>query len=279
MDGVCTCISSSSKMPKRRQEIRRRVLDRMRLSTLQQLCDYVTQKKPALWGQKQGRGYLTACVLVALYKDTHAVGYNALLEEVKSWMPISSKTLRHNTQVLRRLFASWGKSRVKLGSLATWQRAAQYLRVPSQLEGACLWIDSLDIQKAGKLSAKSSNSDWSKKVKGPAKRYMILRDTKGRVRKVWGGYSPKLFDGHLIEARKRWWEKHCKGAVMLGDGHFTWARDNLRQVTFHAPYPTSKKNKKGEICSKKAIPLTQKQERYNAAVKGLRARVEIPLEK
>lgn len=135
LDGVCTCISSSSKMPKRRQEIRRRVLDRMRLSTLQQLCDYVTQKKPALWGQKQGRGYLTACVLVALYKDTHAIGYNALLEEVKSWMPISSKTLRHNTQVLRRLFASWGKRRVKLGSLATWQRVAQYLQVPSLLEG------------------------------------------------------------------------------------------------------------------------------------------------
>ena len=40
------------------------------------------------------------------------------------------------------------------------------------------------------------------------------------------------------------------------------------------PTPPLKKNKKGEIRSKKAIPLAQKQERYNAAVKGLRARVE-----
>lgn len=33
-------------------------------------------------------------------------------------------------------------------------------------------------------------------------------------------------------------------------------------------------NKKGQPRSKKAIPLTMKQCKYNAAVKGLRARVE-----
>ncbi len=258
-------------MPKTRQEIRRRVLDRVHSSTLQLISEYVTKKKPALWGQKQGRGYLTACVLLALYKDTHAVGYDQLVKEVKPWMPVSSSTLRHNTKLIRTLLAHWGRKRVKLGSLGDWEKAARYLRVPKVIEGVCLWIDSIDLRKTGKASAKRSDPDWSHKVGGPAKRYMVLSDAKGRIRKVWGGYSPKLFDGHLLEAQKRWWEKRLRGAVVVGDGHFTWGRENLHQVTFHAPYPMPRKKKQSQ---KHSIPLTKKQRKYNIAVKTVRARVE-----
>ena len=102
----------------------------------------------------------------------------------------------------------------------------------------------------------------------------MLKDASGRVRRMWGGYSPKLFDGHLIESQKRWWEKRCKGAVVVADGHFSWGRDNLHQVTSHTPYPELKRNKKGQIHSKKAIPLTKKQDKYNAAISTLRAQVE-----
>ena len=143
-------------------------------------------------GQKKPKGYLSSCILVALYKDTHGIGYDWLLMEVKSWMPVSSKTLCYNTQLLRRLFGAWGRKRIKLGSLEQWERAARGLRVPKQLQGTCLWIDSWDVRKVGKLSAKGSDPDWSKK------------------------------------------------------------RDNLRQVTFHTPYPEPKRNKKGQIRSKKA---------------------------
>jgi len=70
------------KMPKTHHDIRERVLDRVRTATLDRMCDYVKRKKPTLRGN-EGEEYLTACVLVALYKDTHAVSYTQLLKDIK----------------------------------------------------------------------------------------------------------------------------------------------------------------------------------------------------
>ena len=43
-----------------------------------------------------------------------------------------------------------------------------------------------------------------------------------RVRKIWGGYSPKVYDSHLIEANRDWFEDKLKGAEVVADQHFCW---------------------------------------------------------
>jgi hypothetical protein len=58
-------------------------------------------------------------------------------------------------------------------------------------------MDSSDfpMQRRGKTSRK--DPDWSYKLNRPGRRYMFLRDEKGKIRKIWGGYSPKVYDGEF----------------------------------------------------------------------------------
>ena len=43
---------------------------------------------------------------------------------------------------------------------------------------------------------------------------MFLQDTKARIRKVWGGYSPKVYDGDVLEIFKDWIDQRLKGATL-----------------------------------------------------------------
>ncbi len=49
---------------------------------------------------------------------------------------------------------------------------------------------------------------------------MILKDSKGKIRKMWGRYSPKLYDEHFLEVYKRWFEQNLKGVGVIADQHF-----------------------------------------------------------
>jgi len=151
-------------------------------------------------------------------------------------MPVSSKTLQHNVHKLRRLLAKWGRKSVKMGSFEEWEEATKYLKLPFDLEGPCLCVDSLAIRKFGK--ARSSDWDWSKKLRALAKHFMLLWDSGGRIK-------------------------------------FSEAREYVgSSMTFHVPYAEPRRNKAGQICGKGAVPLTKEQKKYNAAVAELKGCVE-----
>jgi len=102
---------------------------------------------------------------------------------------------------------------------------------------------------------------------------MILRDGHMKIRAIWGGYSPKVFDGHWLEMHKWWLETNLKGGVILGDCHFAWGRGHLSNPVVHAPFPetfTDETADNGANLSK----LTAEQQRYNRQVKKARARLE-----
>jgi len=78
-------------------------------------------------------------------------------------------------------------------------------------------LDSTD-RKSGKQSTSRSSDTWSYKENGPAQRFTFLMDYKRRIRKVWGGYTPKLYDGHFLQERKWWFEGKLQSAGVTMSG-------------------------------------------------------------
>ena len=105
------------------------------------------------------------------------------------------------------------------------------------MRGGNLWIDSSDF-KTTKIAGEGKKSAYfSYKSKSFGRRFMVLRDGKGRVMKLWGGYSPKIYDSHFVEAYCDWFEENLLGGFVYGDGHFVAAAKMLKKsgVKFITP--------------------------------------------
>jgi hypothetical protein len=72
----------------------------------------------------------------------------------------------------------------------------------------------------------------------------VLRDGHGRIRKVWGGYSPKIYDGSLLELNREWFEENLANAGVIADQQFEWGKKNLKKVKFYTPIPRQKKERR-----------------------------------
>ena len=145
------------------------------------------------------------------------LGYKKLFGSVKKWLNCSDHSLRHNTQVLCSHLAQWGRERIILGTLEDWKTAAQYERFPKDLTRVDLWIDSTDFCLSGKLSTPRSDLMWSYKCNSPGCRYTFLADARGQIRKVWGGYSLKTYDGMFLQQQATWLEEQLAGARVIAD--------------------------------------------------------------
>jgi hypothetical protein len=118
-------------------------------------------------------------------------------------------------------------------------------------------------------------STIKRKTKGPAQRYMIIMDGKGKIRRCWGGYSPKLFDAHFIKAMNSYLEEELEGAKIVGDNHFEKCNEYMNNAKFYCNVANvgNKRNRDGERLSK----LTKHQEKCNEQIKNARAHVEFPI--
>lgn len=58
--------------------------------------------------------------------------------------------------------------------------------------------------------------------------FMVLQDAKGVVCTLWGGYSPKVFDGDFFKVNQDWIEQSLAGDPVLADNHFEWAKKHLQ---------------------------------------------------
>ena len=102
---------------------------------------------------------------------------------------------------------------------------------------------------------------------------MFLVDVKGRIKKKWGGYSPKIYDGHWLKVNKEWLEEKLNGATVVADNHFLWGKKNLKNVKFHCNI------REKQCCREEEVefitnPLSSKVKSYNKAVRNARARYE-----
>lgn len=267
-------------MPATRRDVRRSVLSRMKDTTLHSIMTFIKKKKPNLWGLQQPKGFVQDTVLITLYRDMHAIGYHTLMTELRNWVPCSYHSIRHNTQRVRRLLGKWGRKQILLGTKEEWEEAATEVSLGGEVKRTCLWMDSTDFRLVGKSNTSRKHGSWSYKCNSPGRRYMMLCDGRGSLKKMWGGYSPKVYDGNFVEERATWFEKRLKGATVVADQHFEWGKTNLEHVRFHTPISHPKgrprkgeKKKRGES---KLRQLSKKERRYNEQVHSARARVELP---
>ena len=102
---------------------------------------------------------------------------------------------------------------------------------------------------------------------------MFVQDGKRRIQRIWGGYSPKIFDGNFLELFRDELEEKFNGAGIVADTHFEWGKNNFEHVDFFVPFknPSSRNQDPDGVNISK---LTKEQMSYNTAIHKLRARVE-----
>jgi hypothetical protein len=96
-----------------------------------------------------------------------------------------------------------------------------------------------------------------------------------RIRKLFDGYSPKVYDGEFLALKKDWMEEHLKNAVIIGDTHFAYGRDHFTDLKFCIPWAKSGR-KLGKNKEKTIETLTKEQQSFNNEVRAARSRVESP---
>jgi hypothetical protein len=107
-------------------------------------------------------------------------------------------------------------------------------------------MDSTDIAiERGKDRGRKSDY-WSGKLKRPGVRVMFIRDANGIVRKLWGWYSPKVYDAHFVDLQQEWFEEALHDAIVIADAHFRSAAYTLKNPKLVTNIPKRKKRKHGE---------------------------------
>jgi len=135
-----------------------------------------------------------------------------------------------------------------------------------------LWIDSTDFGRIGKQSVSRKSKDWSYKLNSPGQRYMVIWDGKRRARRVWGPYSPKLYDSDFIAAACVTLDREFPDTRMLADNHFGQGNKYCKKVEFIVNSAEPAKPKKKDGLQK----LTKQELSFSEAHRQARARVESP---
>ena len=100
---------------------------------------------------------------------------------------------------------------------------------------------------------------------------MLIASASGRIRGVYGGYSPKLYDAHWVQANAHYLNRVFDGATIIADQHFRSA-GKLRKVDFLTC--ELKSNRSDFLTETQWAAYEEKRKRNNRHVKALRARIE-----
>ena len=247
-------------------------------AVLSEVISYVKAQQPKLWGASKPRDFIQITVLLVLYHDITAIGYQALLKKIQLPYKISDKSLIHNTHVLRHLFSKWARTVIKLESCVEWKANSRSANVPASMPGVNLWTDSSDFKVQRSKGGRVKRSDHSFKLNRPGRRYLVFMDGKSHIRKVLGGYSPKVYDSHAVQLVKPWVEAHLTGGVVVADQHFATAAKDIKGVKFFVPHKKPYNSKKrlaaGDLQDVGTLPAKKK--KFNDELAHLRARMEQP---
>jgi hypothetical protein len=246
---------------------------RIRSQTINDMVEFCKNEELPLWGQKRPANYIKLSIVVALYKDAFKIGFDALFDKIDRWYPNSKNSFVHNQKVIREFLRRWAETVIKLGSLDDWKLARENVEFDKEVNDTLLWIDSVDFGLTGKRHVSRKSREWSYKINGPGIRFIVISDAIGLVRKVYGGYSPKTYDGDFLKIVRRSFEKKFENAVFVGDNHFLWGVKNFKKIKFHCNVKLPA-NRISKSTGKGITTLTKKQRAYNAAIKRTRARVE-----
>lgn len=248
---------------------------------LEEIMPYVQHQKPSLWGMEQPPDFLLHNVLITMYHDMSGSGWNVLKKQCNFTRSTAGSTLSHNAQVLRPILASWARTEMPLEDMDAWNAAAHDVLRPAGFESVNMWIDSTDFAKKKRKGQSKKDSDFSYKLNKPGLRFMTLQDGRRQIRKIWGPYPPKLYDGDFLQSKKYWIKRRLLGANIIGDDHFRMGKKYFKGK--NAPKFTTAIRKRADEPNQHVgrtytalEKLTKEKQKYNEEQKALRARVESP---
>ena len=199
-------------------------------------------KVKKLWGQEQCDDFVRKMVILALYKDLFSVGFECITKTVDVGFKFRSKALRHNTKLIRKILAEWSEKQILNEGRRVWDKNCDLLPRRKGLHDVNLLIDSSDFCHSVKQSTSTKDSCWSFKLNGPGQRYTVVIDAWGVVQKVWGGYSPKTYDGDWVRLCANDLLTNFKGAHIIGDVYYELGNRIMKgiqatpSVNFYVPF-------------------------------------------
>ena len=108
---------------------------------------------------------------------------------------------------------------------------------------------------------------------------MFLQTCSGAFVRVWSGYTPKRYDGHFLEEHKNEIEADFQRAVIIGDAHFGWGMNNIRDPQFITSTPQNRdvhEDDEGHQKIEVTDMGTAKGRKRNTQIHAVRERVEKP---
>jgi DDE superfamily endonuclease len=247
--------------------------------------DYLssTDLPSKFWGLYQPEGFVSHSLTMALYKDLTGKGYQKILDTVDLGFKITNKSFQHNTQLIRVALYRWACVEIKSGSERDWNAKKHLLPKKKGLEDVNLILDSTDFRLIGKSSISKKDPSWSYKLNAPGQRYQCLMDAELKCVGLWGGYSPKTYDGEWVDYMKNDLKHDYPGARIIADTHYETANtamasvDAEEVVQFFTPFskPRGPKGKKRDPSQGLKV-LTQKQKTWNNSISHIRGRIESP---
>jgi len=247
------------------------------------MVKYLDAHEPSLQGEQRPETlheWRRDMTYLFLHHEITGTGYNDEAFDLAYPYHVNHNSLGHNVGSIRHKLGEWGRSKVVRGNLASWKNAVTHCRLDPLVEDTLLWIDSVDIQVEGKRSVSRKSGRWSFKLNAPGRRYMTVRDGRGSIVNVWGGYTPKLHDGEFLELHKDEILSYFDGSCFIGDNHFSKGKRIFKnRIKFHTNYAerSSKKNAPGVDLDEDYVEkITQANKKFNKQHQEARARVESP---
>lgn len=225
------------------------------------------------WGEGKDKNISKYMVLAACLHDARGYSYSAISRALRPKIVIHPGAIQHNVKRARHALAKWGNANITLPTRAAQNRAVAGRNFPIWASRARWWMDSTDIPLPRRKGYRSRKGIyWSGKLKRPAWRYQILRDGNGKICKLWGGYSPKVYDADFVKVEKSWLEGNLQGTAIFADTHYFKARDYVTDPEFLATPP---ENVSADLLTLRGFATTTKEARKRSKfIKNNRGVVE-----
>jgi hypothetical protein len=237
-----------------------------------ELKAFVKAAKPKLWGSVQPKSFFESMLIITLARDVLGMSYCRIKREIKFDQPLGNTSIQHNIKGIRSILRLWAEGLIFLGSKDDWEASIDGVNFPKWMRSVRFWMDSSDFRIWKRKGRGKKSIYWSGKEGAPGWRFMTLSDGRNVIRQIWGGYSPKVYDGHFIDVIKGQLNDTIPGTGILADSHFHLARAAIPKVTIFAPKPeqTAINPETQEEYSK----LTKEEQKRNGEIRAKRARVE-----
>lgn len=257
------------------EEARDAFISRISLPIYNEVYQFFSNNHSHLWGQVDEADWIEKVFAWSLYKYMYNRGYHSLRRSSDFGLNISHGSYVHNTHVVLRTLKEWALQQITIRPSQEWENHKIFLTREPTLNRVNLLIDSTDFPITKHKGMGKKSSDWSYKCNSPGRRYMVIMDCNYVIQRVWGGYSPKVYDAEFLNIVQPDFDALFHGGVILGDMAFRSANDRLRncQIVTAIPQPANRANRR---TGENVAVFTQEQKKFNQAVHQARARIENP---